>query len=152
MKAHLEILDTYSINIECLRIHKKTKQQQRVFTTYRPVDGNPTLTSIPKLKISHFRCQLLDSPGPAWLKRSMLVDVEGEEGGQGLTQSGLTEHSGSGDSECIRSVPASEEHAEHKSSEENVRLPSLARELERLSREGTVSPARRIRASISCAR
>lgn len=60
--------------------------------------------------------------------------------------------SGSGES-VRRRVPASEEHAEeHRSSVEKVRLPSLAKELERFRREGTVSPAKRILASISCAR
>lgn len=82
----------------------------------------------------------------------MFVEVEEEEEGQGLAHSGLSECSGSGDNESMRRVPASEEHAEHKSSDEKVRLPSLASELERFSREGTVSPASRIRASISCVR
>lgn len=82
----------------------------------------------------------------------MFVEVEEEEEGQGLAHSGLSERSGSGDNECMRRVPASEEHAEHKSSDEKVRLPSLASELERFSREGTVSPASLIRASISCVR
>lgn len=99
-------------------------------------------------------CQLLDSSGPAspWCKTSMLVEVEDEEEGHGLVHSGLSECSGSGDNDSMRRVPASEEHAEHKSSDEKVRLPSLARELERFSREGTVSPASRIRASISWVR
>lgn len=69
------------------------------------------------------------------------------------SQSGLMVCPGSGDSERSSKVSASEEHAEeHKSSEEKVRLPSLASELERLRREGTVRPANRMRASISCAR
>lgn len=69
------------------------------------------------------------------------------------SQSGLIMLSGSGESVRRRRVPASEEHAEeHRSSVEKVRLPSLANELERFRREGTVSPARRILASISCAR
>lgn len=68
------------------------------------------------------------------------------------SQSGLIVPSGSGES-MRRRVPASEEHAEeHRSSVEKVRLPSLANELDRFRREGTVSPARRILASISCAR
>lgn len=69
------------------------------------------------------------------------------------SQSGLIVPSGSGESARRRRVPASEEHAEeHRSSVEKVRLPSLANELDRFSREGTVSPARRILVSISCAR
>lgn len=69
------------------------------------------------------------------------------------SHSGLIVPSGSGERVRRRRVPASEEHAEeHRSSVENVRLPSLANELERFKREGTVSPARRILTSISCAR
>lgn len=69
------------------------------------------------------------------------------------SQSGLIVPSSSGESVRRRRVPASEEHAEeHRSSVEKVRLPSLASELERFRREGTVSPARRILISISCAR
>lgn len=59
--------------------------------------------------------------------------------------------SGSGDSESSSSVPVSEEQAEHKSSEEKLRLPNLASELDRFSLEGTVRPASRMRVSISCA-
>lgn len=59
--------------------------------------------------------------------------------------------SGSGDSERSRSVPVSEEQAEHRSSEEKLRLSNLASELERFSLVGRVRPARRMRVSISCA-
>lgn len=97
-------------------------------------------------------CQLWGSSFPVapGLKSSMAVVA-----GQRLARfhSGLIAPSGSGDSVRRRRVPASEEHAEeHRSSVEKVRLPSLAIELERFKREGTVSPARRILASISCAR
>lgn len=97
-------------------------------------------------------CQLMGSEGPVapGLRSSMAV-----VGGQRLvrSQSGLIVPSGSGESVKRRRVPASEEHAEeHRSSVEKVRLPSLANELERFRQEGTVSPAKRILASISCAR
>lgn len=53
--------------------------------------------------------------------------------------------------ESSNSVPASAEQPEHRSSEEKLRLPNFASELERFSREGNVRPARRMRVSISCA-
>lgn len=97
-------------------------------------------------------CQLLGSDVPVapGLKSSMAVVAEQR---LARSQSGLEVTSGSGESVRRRRVPASEEHAEEqRSSVEKVRLPSLANELERFKREGTVSPARRILASISCAR
>lgn len=71
-------------------------------------------------------------------------------GSPGSDASGLC-RSGSGDRVISSSVPASEEHAEHRSSEDRSRLASLARELDRFKLEGTVRPARRMRVSISCA-
>lgn len=94
-------------------------------------------------------CQLLGSPGSALsgvcrsLQNRGRAEVEGESHSRPA--------SGSGDSERSSSVPASEEQAEHRSSEEKLRLPNLASELDRFSLEGTVRPARRIRVSISCA-
>lgn len=94
-------------------------------------------------------CQLLGSPSSA------LSEVCRSLQGRGLAEVVGESHSrpvsGSGDSERSSSVPASEEQAEHRSSEEKLRLPNLASELDRFSLEGTVRPARRIRVSISCA-
>lgn len=59
--------------------------------------------------------------------------------------------SGSGDSERSRRVPASEEQADQRSSEEKSRLSNLANELDLFSLEGTVRPASRIWVSICCA-
>lgn len=103
----------------------------------------------------HPSCQLLAPPGSAlsglvWSLCALgWVEVEVEEEVEVVGHS----HSrpGSGERERSRRVPASEEQTEHRSSEEKLRLPSLASELERLRLEGTVRPASRMRVSISCA-
>ncbi|KAG7274719.1 hypothetical protein CRUP_021160 [Coryphaenoides rupestris] len=61
---------------------------------------------------------------------------------------------GSGDREArsAREPASEEEQAEHRSQWDSCRPSSLASELERLRGEGTVRPARRVRASISSAR
>lgn len=94
-------------------------------------------------------CQLLGSPGSAL--SGVCRSLQGRGRADVVGESHSRPGSGSGDSERSSSVPASEEQAEHRSSEEKLRLPNLASELDRFSLEGTVRPARRMRVSISCA-
>lgn len=94
-------------------------------------------------------CQLLGSPGSTL--SGVCRSLQGRGRAEVVGDSQSRPVSGSGDSERSSSVPASEEQAEHRSSEEKLRLPNLASELDRFSLEGTVRPARRMRVSISCA-
>ena len=97
----------------------------------------------------HVMCQLLGAPGSAL--SGVCKSLYGRGRAEVVGGSHSRPVSGSGDSERSSSVPASEEQAEHRSSEEKLRLPNLASELDRLSLEGTVRPASRMRVSISCA-
>lgn len=97
----------------------------------------------------HLICQLLGSPGRAL--SGVCKSLRGRDSAEVVGESQSKLGSGSGDSERSRSVPASEEQTEHRSSEDKLRLPNLASELDRFSLEGTVRPASRMRVSISCA-